>query len=193
MAFVVKDRVKETTLTIGTGTLTLAGTSAGFQSFAILGNNNETYYTIVDASTGAWEVGLGTYTSAGTTLSRDTVLESSNSGSKVVFGAGTKDVFVTYPAERSVYLDAAGSAVTKTSTPSAGTTRAADGTRGSCASLRRLRLRRFGRRCVLLQQRPRPHPDGLMVRRAVRLAVVELEQGAEAGEEVIHPAPHPSP
>lgn len=100
MPLVLKDRVKETTTTTGTGTITLAGAVSGYQSFSVIGNANTTYYTIVDASTGSWEVGIGTYTSAGTTLSRDTVLESSNSGSLVNFGAGTKEVFVTYPAER---------------------------------------------------------------------------------------------
>ena len=112
MALVLKDRVKETTTSTGTGTITLAGASTGFQSFSVIGNGNATYYTIYDPVTGAWEVGVGTYTASGTTLSRDTVLESSNSGSLVPFGAGVKDVFVTYPAERSVYLDTAGSAVT---------------------------------------------------------------------------------
>lgn len=102
MPLVLKDRVKETTTTTGTGTITLAGAVSGYQSFSVIGNANTTYYTIVDAATGAWEVGLGTYTASGTTLSRDTVLESSNSGSLVNFGAGTKDVFVTYPAERAV-------------------------------------------------------------------------------------------
>jgi hypothetical protein len=110
MALVVKDRVKETTTTVGTGTLTLAGASAGFQSFAVIGNGNTTYYTITDGTD--WEVGIGTYTSSGTTLSRDTILESSNSGNAVVWGAGTKDVFVTYPAERSVYTDGAGTVIT---------------------------------------------------------------------------------
>lgn len=108
MAFVVKDRVKETTTTTGTGTITLAGAVTGFQSFSVIGNGNTTYYTIQDALSGDWEVGVGTYTSSGTTLSRDTVLESSNSGSLVNFGAGDKDVFVTYPAERSVYVDGGG-------------------------------------------------------------------------------------
>lgn len=112
MALVVKDRVKETTTTTGTGTVTLAGASAGFQSFSVIGDGNTTYYTIVDQTNSTWEVGIGTYTASGTTLSRDTVLESSNAGSLVNFAAGSKDVFVTYPAERSVYLDAAGSAVT---------------------------------------------------------------------------------
>ena len=112
MALVVKDRVKETTATTGTGTLTLAGASAGFQSFSVIGDGNVTYYAIFDVATGDWEVGVGTYTASGTTLSRDTVLESSSAGSLVSFGAGSKDVFVTYPAERAVYLDTAGSAVT---------------------------------------------------------------------------------
>jgi len=112
MALVVKDRVKETSTTTGTGTFTLLGASSGFQSFAVIGDGSVTYYTIVDQQSGDWEVGVGTYTSSGTTLSRDTVLESSNAGSLVNFSAGLKDVFVTYPAERSVYLDTAGSAVT---------------------------------------------------------------------------------
>jgi len=102
MAFVLKDRVKETSTTTGTGTFTLAGAATGFQSFSVIGNGNSTYYCIVDSSAGAWEVGIGTYTSSGTTLSRDTILESSNSGSAVNFGSGNKDVFVTYPAERAV-------------------------------------------------------------------------------------------
>jgi len=112
MAFVVKDRVQETTTTTGTGTLTLGGAVLGFQTFAIIGNGNNTYYAIADLTAGDWEVGIGTYTASGTTLSRTTVLESSNSGSLVNFAAGTKNVFCTYPAERAVYLDTAGSAVT---------------------------------------------------------------------------------
>jgi hypothetical protein len=112
MALVVKDRVQETTTTTGTGTLTLNGAVFGFQTFAIIGDGNVTYYAITDPGTGSWEVGVGTYTASGTTLSRTTVFESSNSGSLVDFAAGTKNVFCTYPAERAVYLDAAGSAVT---------------------------------------------------------------------------------
>jgi hypothetical protein len=106
MALVLKDRVKETSVTAGTGTLTLAGASAGFQSFSAIGNGNTTYYAIVDSAAGTWEVGIGTYTSSGTTLSRDTVLSSSNSGSLVTFSSNSKDVFVTYPSEKSVYEDA---------------------------------------------------------------------------------------
>jgi hypothetical protein len=98
MAFVVKDRVKETTTTTGTGTVTLSGAATGFQSFSAIGNTNETYYCIAGQGTSEWEVGIGTYTSSGTTLSRTTVLSSSNSGSLVTFSAGTKDVFCTFPA-----------------------------------------------------------------------------------------------
>lgn len=96
MPLIIADRVKETTTTTGTGTITLAGAASGFQSFAAIGNGNTTYYTIAGGT--QWEVGIGTYTAAGTTLARTTVLASSNSGSLVNFSAGTKDVFVTYPA-----------------------------------------------------------------------------------------------
>ena len=100
MALIVEDRVKETTTTTGTGTLTLAGAETGFQAFSVIGDGNKTFYTITDGT--SWEVGIGTYTSSGTTLSRDTILESSNAGSAVNWGAGSKDVFCTYPAEKSV-------------------------------------------------------------------------------------------
>jgi len=103
MALVVKDRVKETTNTTGTGTLTLNGAADGFQSFSVIGDGNTCYYAIVSGT--AWEVGIGTYTASGTTLSRDTVLESSNSGSLLTL-TGTSDVFVTYPAEKSGHKDA---------------------------------------------------------------------------------------
>lgn len=103
MPLVVADRVKETTTTAGTGTITLAGAVTGFQSFAAIGNGNTTYYTIAGQGTSEWEVGIGTYTSSGTTLSRTTVLASSNAGALVSFSAGTKDVFVAYPAERSSF------------------------------------------------------------------------------------------
>ena len=205
MALVLADRVKETSTTAGTGTLTLSGASSGFQSFAVVGNGNTTYYAISDAATGQWEVGIGTYSngatgaaqtaspnsgswttdgslvgsnitwyspsdtgyiagdyvllfdqtagssffyygqitliqfaggfgwafsadilssdgtpngdpssswnmqeSTGITLSRTTVLSSSASGALVAFGAGVKDVFVTYPSEKGVWLDATG-------------------------------------------------------------------------------------
>lgn len=109
MAFVLSDRVKETTTTTGTGTITLAGTSTSFQTFgAALSDSDTTYYCIVDLAAGDWEVGVGTYTVSGTTLSRDTILESSNADAAVDFAAGTKDVFVTYPADKSVFLNAAG-------------------------------------------------------------------------------------
>jgi hypothetical protein len=115
MAFVVKDRVKVTSTTTGTGTFTL-GAAAGisFQDFSVIGDGNTTSYTIVDPSTGAFEVGIGTYTASGTTLSRDVVLESSNSGSLVDFAAGLKEVFVAYPAERAVFTDVAQTLTNKT-------------------------------------------------------------------------------
>jgi hypothetical protein len=100
MALVLKDRVKETTTTAGTGTITLAGAATGFQSFSVIGNGNTTYYCIAGQGTNEWEVGIGTYTSAGTTLARTTVLASSNAGSLVTFSAGTKDVFVIWPASQ---------------------------------------------------------------------------------------------
>jgi len=106
MALVLADRVLETTTTTGSGTITLAGAEPGYQSFSVIGNANQTYYTIT-ADT-AWEVGIGTYTASGTTLSRDTVLASSNSGNRITLPAGSKKVFVTYPAEKSVNFDVSG-------------------------------------------------------------------------------------
>lgn len=100
MALVLADRVQETTTTTGTGTVTLAGAVSGYQTFAAVGDGNSTYYTIAGGA--EWEVGIGTYTASGTTLSRTTVLSSSNSGSLVTFSAGSKNVFVTYPAARAV-------------------------------------------------------------------------------------------
>jgi len=100
MALVLADRVKETTTTAGTGTITLNGAATGFQSFAVIGNANTTYYTIAGQTGNEWEVGIGTYTSSGTTLARTTVLSNSSGTqpSALSFSAGTKDVFVTYPA-----------------------------------------------------------------------------------------------
>ena len=107
MALVLKDRVKETTTTTGTGAITLAGAVSNFQTFtSVLSNADTTYYAIIDDTNNEFEVGLGTFASSGTTLTRTTILESSNSGSAVNLGTGTKQVFMTYPAEKSVFLDA---------------------------------------------------------------------------------------
>lgn len=112
MALVLADRVKETTTTTGAGTVTLLGAAPGFQSFAVVGNANTTYYTIAGQSTSEWEVGIGTYTLSGTTLARTTVLSNSagTQPTALTFSAGTKDVFVTYPSSKSVNLDASGNA-----------------------------------------------------------------------------------
>jgi hypothetical protein len=108
MALVVKDRVRETSTTTGTGTLTLAGAVSGFQTFSsAIGNANTTYYTITNGA--EWEVGLGTV--AAGTLARTTILTSSNAGSAVNFTAGTKDVFCSYPADKAIYDDAAGNVI----------------------------------------------------------------------------------
>jgi len=97
MGLVVADRVKETTATTGTGTLTLAGAATGFQSFAAVGNTNQCNYCLLSGNGSDWETGIGTYTLSGTTLSRDVVLASSNSGSKISL-TGTSTVFLTEPA-----------------------------------------------------------------------------------------------
>jgi len=112
MALVVNDRVKETSTTTGTGTFDLAGAVSGFETFvAGIGNSNTTYYAIVNQN-GEFEVGLGTVTDAGTdTLARTTIISSSNSDSAVNFSAGTKEVFCTLPASKSVILDASGNIV----------------------------------------------------------------------------------
>jgi hypothetical protein len=105
MAFVIADRVRETTTTTGTGTITLAGAVTNFETFtANLSNSDTTYYAIVDNTNGAFEVGLGTFTSSGTTLARS-VIASSNSNNLVDFGVGTKDVFITIPASKMVVED----------------------------------------------------------------------------------------
>ena len=106
MALVLADRVLETTTTAGSGTITLVGAEPGYQSFSAVGDGNQTYYTITGDT--EWEVGIGTYTASGTTLSRDTVLSSSDSGAKVTFSAGIKKVFVTYPSEKSVNFTVSG-------------------------------------------------------------------------------------
>ena len=111
MALVVKDRVKETSTTSGTGTLTLAGAASGFQAFSAVGDGNTTYYAVIDGTN--WEVGLGTYTSSGTTLARTTVLASTNSNNAVNFSSDSKDVFVVYPASKAIYGDAEGNVTIK--------------------------------------------------------------------------------
>lgn len=97
MPLVVKDRVQVTSTTTGTGTYTLSTTVTGFQAFSVIGDGNKTYYTATDGVN--WEVGIGTYTASGTTLSRDAILESSNAGSAVNWGAGTRNIFVVWPAD----------------------------------------------------------------------------------------------
>jgi hypothetical protein len=104
MALVVFDRVQETTATTGTGTITLGGAVTGYQSFAVVGDGNTTFYCITNGA--QWEVGIGTYTSSGTTLSRDTILSNSNSNASPITLSGSSVVFVTYPAEKSVNLTA---------------------------------------------------------------------------------------
>jgi hypothetical protein len=103
MALVLKDRVKETATANTTVSFTLGGAIAGFQSFSVVGNTNTTYYAATDTN-GNWEAGLGTYSTTGPTLTRTTILSSSNSGSAVTF-SGTVSVFLTYPSSRSIYLD----------------------------------------------------------------------------------------
>tara|TARA_R100000742_G_C4277844_1_gene100048 strand:- start:2041 stop:2706 length:666 start_codon:yes stop_codon:yes gene_type:complete len=101
----IADRVKETSTTSGTGTLSLAGAKTGFQAFSVLGDGARTQYGITNGA-GDFEVGIGTYTSSGTTLSRDFIFDSSNSGNKVNFSAAEKDVFVTLPADRAGVISA---------------------------------------------------------------------------------------
>ena len=103
MATVVDDRVQETTTTTGTGTFTLAGAKTGFQSFANIGDGNDTYYCCTDGTD--YEVGIGTYTASGTTLTRTTILDSTNGGSAVNWSAGSRDIFCTMPAGKVVFED----------------------------------------------------------------------------------------
>ena len=110
MALAIKDRVKETTTTTGTGTYTLGGAVTGFETFtANLSNADTTYYACTDNTN--FEVGIGTFTSSGTTLARTTILASSNSNSAVNWSSGTRTIFMTYPADKAVYLDASGQLV----------------------------------------------------------------------------------
>jgi hypothetical protein len=105
MALIVADRVQETTNTTGTGAYTLGGAVAGFQTFASEVSNADTvYYSVTDNVN--FEVGLGTYASSGGTITRTTVFTSSNSNNAVNWGVGTKNIFLTYPADKAVIEDA---------------------------------------------------------------------------------------
>ena len=120
MALVINDRVKETSTTTGTGTFSLAGAETGFETFVSgVGDGNTTYYAISHDGTNEWEVGVGTVTDAATdTLSRDTIISSSNSDAAVNFTAGGKTVFCTLPAKKTIspVMDATGFVVTHAST-----------------------------------------------------------------------------
>ena len=109
MPLVLADRVQETASAPGTGSVTLLGAVTGFQTFAVIGNGNTTYYTIADQGGANWEVGIGTYSTSGPTLARTTVLSNSlGTVAKINFSSGTQSVFVTYPSSQSVYEDASG-------------------------------------------------------------------------------------
>jgi len=120
MALVINDRVKETSTTTGTGTFNLAGAETGYESFVSgVGTGNTTYYAIELNSAGEWEVGIGTVTSGSPdTLSRDTIISSSNSDAAVNFSSGTKNVFCTLPAKKTIspVMDATTFVVTHAST-----------------------------------------------------------------------------
>lgn len=110
MALVLSDRVRETSSSTGTGDFAVTGAFTGYTTFAdAIGDGNTTYYTITNDSLGQWEVGVGTYNAGA--ISRELILKSSNSNLLVDFGAGSKEVFCTLPAERAVYNNADGSLV----------------------------------------------------------------------------------
>ena len=120
MPFIIADRVRESSTTTGTGNLTLTGAVVGFQTFdAVLDTGDTTYYTAADQGGSNWEVGIGTFT-APSTLARTTILSSSNGGSIVNFGVGTKDVFISLPASRTVQSVSGGSTGLTPSTDSFG-------------------------------------------------------------------------
>ena len=106
MALVVYDRVQETTATTGTGSVTLGGAVSGYQTFAVVGDGNTTYYCIVNGT--AWEVGIGTYSTTGPTLARTTVLSNSSGTTSPITLSGSSNVFITYPSEKSISYDANG-------------------------------------------------------------------------------------
>jgi len=103
MALVVYDRVQESTATTGTGSITLGGAVTGYQSFAVVGNGNLVYYTILNGN--AWEVGIGTYSTTGPTLARTTVLSNSNGNTSPISLSGSSFVWCDYPSEKAVYYD----------------------------------------------------------------------------------------
>jgi len=117
MALVLKDRIKETSSTIGQGPLTLGGAVDGFRTFADIGNANTTYYCIVDGNN--FEVGIGTYTASGTILARTTVLQTSAGNTTKISCTGNQTVFVTQPASKAAYLDASDELVVDGATSSA--------------------------------------------------------------------------
>ena len=129
MALILADRVKVNTTTTGTGTIVLGNAATGYQSFAVIGNGNTTYYTIAGQTTTEWEVGIGTYYSGNVSLSRNTILSSSNAGAVANFSAGTKDVFVTYPSEASA-LGGSGQAIIVNQTTASANYTIATGTNG---------------------------------------------------------------
>ena len=103
MALVINDRVKETSTTTGTGVFSIGNAVTGFETFAAgVGNSNTTYYAIVHQTANEFEVGLGTLNGDSSTITRTTVISSSNSDSAVNFSSGTKDVFCTFPASKTM-------------------------------------------------------------------------------------------
>ncbi len=110
MALVIADRVRESSTTTGTGSISLGGAVTGYQTFlSAIGSGNTTYYLISNTTNSEWEYGIGTVSSG--TLSRSTVISSSNLGAVVNFTAGAKDVLCSIPVEKAVYLDANGNVV----------------------------------------------------------------------------------
>ena len=129
MALGLYDRVKETSNTAGTGTIVLLGAVTGYQSFAVLGNANTTYYTIADQVGTNWEVGIGTYYTGNVSLARTTIISSSNANAVVNFTNVTHDVFITMPAETSA-LGGAGQAIIVNQTTATANYTIATGTNG---------------------------------------------------------------
>jgi hypothetical protein len=111
MAHVTADRVRDTSTTTGTGAFTVSGSApTGYRTFSAVCSTSDTFwYAIAHQSAAEWEVGLGTYSSSNT-VTRTTVLKSSNSNSAVSFSAGTKDVFITLAADKTVQQDNSGNA-----------------------------------------------------------------------------------